>query len=348
MSQFLEQAPYAKRDDATFLAEMNALSIHHLKGCEAYARIWPDAHKAERLEDLPWLHVGVFKHLDLRTKFEGSKHVRTLLSSATSSGVSSKIALDTRSSQYQSQGTLAVLKDFIGDDQQPLCILDSASALRGGRQLSARIAAAMSLKPLASQLYFLLDDSNEASSMKWSELLEAIDGHDAFMVYGFTWMLWLAWADQAFPEEVRQALAGKRVTFVHSGGWKKLEAQKVGPEAFNAKLMDGLDPSSQVIDFYGLVEQVGTIYPLCPCGYRIAPAWADVLVRDPITGECLQENIGQLQMMNAISWGAPYHNVLTEDLGRLIPGGCSCGRSGTVFELIGRIPKSEVRGCANV
>ena len=348
MSHFLEQPPYAQRDDAAFLAEMNTLSAHHLKGCEAYARIWPDTKPAERIEDLPWLHVGVFKHLDLRTDVEGSKHLRTLLSSATSSGVSSKIALDTRSSEYQSQSTLAVLKDFIGDEQQPLCILDSAAALRGGRQVSARITAAMSLKPLASQLYFLLEDSNDPSTVKWSELLEAIDGHDAFMVYGFTWMLWLAWAKQTFPEEVQHALAGKRVTFVHSGGWKKLEAEKVRPDAFNLKLKEHLDPASQVMDFYGLVEQVGIIFPLCPCGYRIAPAWADVLVRDPVSGACLPEGVGQLQLMNAISWGAPYHNVLTEALGRLIPGGCSCGRSGTVFELIGRIPKSEVRGCANV
>jgi hypothetical protein len=348
MSQFLEQPPYAKRDDAAFLAEMNALSAHHLNGCEAYKRIWPDSGTAECLEDLPWLHVEVFKHLDLRTAVDGSKHVRTLLSSATSSGVSSRIALDTRSSEYQSQSSLSVLKDFIGDEQQPLCILDSASALRGGRQISARIAAAMSLKPLASQLYFLLEDSNDPASLKWPELLEAIDGHDAFMVYGFTWMLWLAWVEQAFPDDVVKALAGKRITFVHSGGWKKLEAQKVSPATFDAKLKEDLDPASQVMDFYGLVEQVGMIFPLCPCGYRTAPAWADVLVRDPVSGACLEEDVGQLQLMNTISWGAPYHNVLTEDLGRLVPGACSCGRSGTVFELMGRIPKSEVRGCANV
>jgi len=55
-----------------------------------------------------------------------------------------------------------------------------------------------------------------------------------------------------------------------------------------------------------------------------------------------------LQLMNTLAFGAPYHNVLTEDLGRVIEGPCQCGRSGQRFELSGRIPRTEVRGCANV
>jgi hypothetical protein len=52
--------------------------------------------------------------------------------------------------------------------------------------------------------------------------------------------------------------------------------------------------------------------------------------------------------MNLLAWGAPYHNVLTEDLGKLVPGECDCGRKGKRFEFVGRVPKAEMRGCANV
>jgi hypothetical protein len=52
--------------------------------------------------------------------------------------------------------------------------------------------------------------------------------------------------------------------------------------------------------------------------------------------------------MNTLARGAPYQNVLTEDLGRIAPGDCDCGRSGKRFELLGRVPQAEVRGCANV
>jgi hypothetical protein len=72
------------------------------------------------------------------------------------------------------------------------------------------------------------------------------------------------------------------------------------------------------------------------------------LVRDSWTLESLVGEPGQLQLMNTLARGAPYHNVLTEDLGRIVPGNCPCGRSGTRFELLGRVPKAEVRGCANV
>ena len=142
-------------------------------------------------------------------------------------------------------------------------------------------------------------------------------------------------------------LSGKRIHFVHSGGWKKLEDIQVDRETFDNKLLEGLHPDSRVIDFYGLVEQVGIIYPLCEHGYRHTPAWADVLVRDPWTLEPLSNEAGQLQLMNTLAHGAPYHNVYTEDLGRIIQGDCPCGRAGKRFELLGRVPKAEIRGCSN-
>jgi phenylacetate-coenzyme A ligase PaaK-like adenylate-forming protein len=135
---------------------------------------------------------------------------------------------------------------------------------------------------------------------------------------------------------------------VHSGGWKKLEAAKVQREEVDELLLRDLSPASAVIDYYGLVEQVGVVYPLCSEGWRHVPVWADVLVRDPLTLECQASEPGQLQLINLLAHGAPYHSVLTEDVGRLIPGECACGRGSRRFELIGRLPKAEVRGCANV
>ena len=102
-------------------------------------------------------------------------------------------------------------------------------------------------------------------------------------------------------------------------------------------------PGSGVTDFYGLVEQPGMIYPMDADGLRPVPAWADVIVRDPVTLEPLADRPGQLQLLNPLSLGSPCHSVLTEDLGRLVP-----GPGVKRFELIGRIPKAEVRGCANV
>ncbi len=87
---------------------------------------------------------------------------------------------------------------------------------------------------------------------------------------------------------------------------------------------------------------------MCEAGYRHVPVWADAIVRDPWTLEPLVDVDGQLQLMNLLAWGAPYHNVLTEDMARIVTGECACGRSGRRFSFVGRIPKAEVRGCANV
>lgn len=346
MSALLDRPPFGPRDEAALLAELVDLSRHHLAGCAAYRRIWPDWQGADTLADLPWLHVGLFKHLDLRTEAPGLRFERTLTSSSTTGGQPSRIALEQTSSAAQARSSTAILRDFLGDAPRPLLVLDSAAALRLP-EVSARIAAALSLRPLASELHFLLADSGRADSLRADLLANLLARHDHLLVYGFTWMLWLAWGAADLPAAVRERLAGRRIDFVHSGGWKRLEALRVARAEFDATLLDGLDPASRVIDFYGLVEQVGMVYPLCGHGFRHVPVWADVLVRDPFTFDALVGAPGQLQLVNTLARGVPCHSVLTEDMGIVHPGTCPCGRSGPRFELLGRVPKAELRGCAN-
>jgi len=349
MSRLLDQAPYGQRDETLFLKEMNELTAHHISGCEPYRRVWPHWSPAGSPESLPFLHVGVFKHTGFKTDAEGLRFERTLKSSATTSGTASRIPLDKRSSELQARSTASILKHFLGDSLRPLLILDNSRSLSAGGEISARIAAAMSLRPLASEMNFLLGESENPLSMNWGRLRCALEQHDSALVYGFTWMLWQAWGDAEMPGDIQRLIAGKTIHFVHSGGWKKLEAMKVGREQFDAALLRNLGPDSRVLDFYGLVEQVGVIFPLCECGSRHVPVWAGVLARDPWTLQPLPAGeAGMLQLMNTLAWGAPYHSVLTEDLGRIVLGECSQGRSGPRFELLGRIPKAEVRGCANV
>ena len=348
MSALLERPPYGPRDESVFRAELSALTAHHLAGCPEYARIWPNWKPTGNIADFPFVHVGAFKSVQFTTQAEGLKHQRILKSSATSSGVSSQIMLDQRSAELQARSSNAILADFLGTDQRPLLVLDSVGGLRSGAEVSARIAAALSLKPLSSDIIFLLKDASDPNSLKWDTLLKALNTGDSFLVYGFTYMLWTAWAAANIPAEVRSALRGKKIDFVHSGGWKKLEHLSVSRDQFDTTLTHYLSPSSRVIDFYGLVEQVGVVYPLCSAGFRHVPVWADVIIRDPWTFESLADSEGQLQLINLLAWGAPYHNVLTEDLGKLVSGECPCGRKGKRFEFVGRIPKAEVRGCANV
>jgi hypothetical protein len=299
---------------------------------------------------LPFLHVGVFKHLDLKTEAANIQHERVLRSSATSGGsTTSCIALDMQSSLLQSRSTSSILQDFLGPIHCPLLVLDSSKSLRHPGSVSARVAAALSLRSFASDISFLLDDGEVPTSVNWQRAQCYLQQYDELLIYGFTSMLWLAWGAQEKPQAIQQLLAGKRIHFVHSGGWKRMERMNVTREQLDSTLLQNLAHGSRVLDFYGLVEQVGVIYPLCDSGFRHVPLWADVIVRDALTLRPLADGtVGLLQLINILAWGAPYHSVLTDDIGRLVPGLCKCGRSGRRFELLGRVPTAEIRGCANV
>jgi Acyl-protein synthetase, LuxE len=346
VSALLDHPPFGPRDEAAFLAEMHALNQHHRAGCPAFARVWPDDTPPASAADLPFLHVGLFKRLDLRTSAPGIRHTRQLNSSATTSGVSSKVALDERSSLAQGRSTLALFTDFIGAFDGPLLVLDSAKSLTRRDGVTARLAAALSLRPLARELTFLLPDADRPEAVDWSRVEDALARFPSVMVYGFTWILWQAWARS--PQAAALARADRRLVFVHSGGWKKLEAARVERAEFDRTLLAGWSPDSRVVDFYGLVEQPGLVYPLCSAGFRHAPGWASALVRDPATLAPLTGVPGQLQLLNSLALGAPVHSVLTEDLAVMPAGDCPCGRHGPRFELLGRLPRAEMRGCANV
>jgi hypothetical protein len=326
---------------------MNNITYHHLKGSPEFARLYPKWSAAKSIQDIPFVHVGLFKYLDLRTRGEFIKHERVVHSSATS-GKSSCILTDEYSSKLQSESIIKILTSFLGVEKRPLLILDSVKSLRSRGEMSARVAAAMILRPLATDIRFLLENADDPQSLKWLTVADVLNNNDEIIVYGFSWILWRAWASQTIPVNIIKQLKGKKIYFVHSGGWKKLEEIKVDHSTFNATLLKGLDNASQVIDFYGLVEQLGIIYPLCQYGARHVPVWADVIVRDSYTLKALDEDEGQLQLLNTLAYGAPYHSVLTEDIGRLLKGTCECGRKGRRFQLINRIPKAELRGCANV
>jgi len=347
MSSLLNNPPYGLRDDATFLKELAFLTSHHLKGCNEYNSIWKGWKNTGKVEDFPFLHVGLFKNLNLKTNNSEIQHERMVHSSSTS-GISSRIQTDSRSSKLQLNSTSIILKDFLGENKRPLVIIDSVRSLYQRGVTSARVAAAMSLKFLSEDIIFILKEPDDFDTIIWEKLERVLNSNNELLVYGFSWILWKVWTKEKIPHKIQHLLKNTNITFVHSGGWKKLEAEKVERKIFNDSLLMTAGATSKVVDYYGLVEQLGLIFPLCEYGYRHVPVWADVLIRDSFSFKLLINTPGQIQLINTITWGAPYHNVLTEDIGKIIPGECGCGRYGKRFELIGRMPKAEIRGCSNV
>ena len=87
----------------------------------------------------------------------------------------------------------------------------------------------------------------------------------------------------------------------------------------------------------------------CDAGHLHAPAWSEILIRDPMTFAPLGKGEpGLVQLFSVIPQSYPGHSILSEDVGEILGvDDCSCGRKGTRFRILGRLEQAEVRGCSD-
>jgi hypothetical protein len=135
----------------------------------------------------------------------------------------------------------------------------------------------------------------------------------------------------------------------HGGGWKRIES-KFGSDSieFKAKVREFLG-IHRIHDYYGMAEQAGSIFVECGHGYFHASNFSDVIFRDPNSLEVQSPGgVGLIQVLSVLPLSYPGHSILTEDLGHFLgEDDCHCGRLGKYFKVIGRVPKSEIRGCSD-
>jgi hypothetical protein len=325
------------------LAGLNALTTHHRAACPEYARaaglVFGDG-QAATLAEVPFLPVGLFKTHDLRS-VPADRIVRTLTSSGTTGAAVSRIHLDAESAAAQTRAVARVMTGVLGPARLPMVILDPRSALADRTSPSARAAGILGMMPFGRDHLFAADEAGVLDVEALRAYLEKHAGETVFL-YGRTFVAWDALGRQAAGLDLSGAV------LVHGGGWKRLQHAAVGREAFRAGLRaaTGL---TRVHDFYGMAEQIGSIFIECEQGVFHAPDHADVLVRDPHSlAEAPDGATGVLEVLSLLPTSYPGHAVLTEDLGRIVGrDGCPCGRPGTRFAVSGRLPKAELRGCSD-
>jgi hypothetical protein len=332
--------------ELSYAAERSASLRRYLQG-------WPvDYRAAESIADLPYLPVGTFKTSPPLALVGPESVVRTLTSSATTGQAPSRVALDAPTSRRMVRGVVAIASDFIGSRRRPYLVIDSAQTLTGGGDLGARAAAIQGLRPFATEVVCCLN-GDAAGQLRLDEarLREvAAKWREAeVLVYGFTYVIW-----QHFVVPLRERgiiLDMPNVRVLHSGGWKRLQDQAVTRAAFAAGVarVFGCD-ADRVLDFYGMVENVGVIYPDCEYGHKHVPAFAAVVVRDPLTLRPVAEGQqGLVQVCSILPTSYPGFLVLTDDIAEVIRyDGCGCGRRGISFRFVKRVPQAEIRGCGNM
>ena len=303
----------------------------------------------EKLADIPPLPVIMFKQFDLRTCDERSV-VRVLNSSATTTGIPSRIFLDKATAFRQTKGLISILIDFIGKERKPLLVVDSLDVNDPrAHTITARGAAIRGISAFAKKSVYVMDGRHDLSINEERLNDFFVRYRDAdILVYGFTYILWSEFVEKM--EEAGKRFSFKNVKILHSGGWKKLREKRVEKKEFNRRVAGifGTKPEN-VIDFYGLVEQVGVVFPDCEEGWKHVPDFAEVIIRDPLTmEEDRKGGPGLIEIMSILPSSYPGEAVLTEDRGRIVGiDDCPCGRKGKYFEYLSRVEKAEVRGCGD-
>jgi hypothetical protein len=277
---------------------------------------------------------------------------RILASSATTGQTPSRVVLDAQTARRMTRGVVSIIRDFIGSTRRPYLVIDTAERLAGDAELGARAAAVQGLRSFATEIVSALQ-ANPGVELKLDEakLFEfaARHAHTEALVYGFTYIIW---QHLIVPLHARGiCLRMPNIHVLHSGGWKRLQAQAVTRDTF-ARVAASVFGCTEdrIVDFYGMVENVGIIYPDCAYGNKHVPAFAEVIVRDPLTLQpVIAGQQGLLQVCSVLPSSFPGFLLLTEDLGEVVQeDGCACGRRGISFRFVKRVPKAETRGCGNV
>lgn len=328
------------------LAELTALTAHHRANCVEYAKVVAASAPGpyETLGDLPYIPVSLFKTHTLRSMPE-SDVFKVMTSSGTTGQAVSHIYLDRTTAELQSQALTAIMTRVLGPKRMPMLIVDTPNVVKNRAMFSARGAGVLGMMPFGRKHTYVLHDDMTLDVGALRAFAERHTG-EPILIFGFTFMVW-----KYFLQALRQLQIDidlSKAMLIHSGGWKKLADEAVGNSEFRAAFYEtaGLQ---KIHNFYGMVEQTGSVFVEGDDGLLYPPNFADVIIRDPKTWR--PAPLGQpgvVEVLSVLPHSYPGHVLLTEDLGVVEAIGTpESGWSGKGLRILGRVPRSELRGCSD-
>lgn len=350
MSEFLDYSPYsfAEEEKSKRLIDvLQKLTLFHEENCEKYKNILKGINyknnEVKYLKDLPYLPVRLFKELDL-VSVSKEEIFKITTSSGTSGQTPSKIYLDKETVSYQQKVLAKIVSSFFEKNRLPLLIIDSPSVLKNREMFSARGAGILGFSMFGTKRIYALNDDMSINVEAITNFLNEF-AEEEFLIFGFTFMVWefyMSLLNEKINIDLRNGI------LIHGGGFKKLEKLNISNDIFKNKLREYTN-LSKVHNYYGMVEQTGSIYMECKEGHLHCSNFSDIIIRNPL--DFSEMNIGAegiIQVISTVAKSYPGHSLLTEDMGTLIGiDDCKCGRMGKYFKINGRIKSAEIRGCSD-
>ncbi len=351
LEELYKDTPYSLKKtekQALYQRVLSELTLHHYSHCREYKRILDamgyDPKKAAPLEAQPMLPVRLFKEYDLLS-IPREEVAKTMTSSGTSGQKVSRVFLDKANTRAQTKVLTEIISSFIGKKRLPLLILDTRLALKDRSMFSARGAGIVGFSTFGREIMYALDENMQLDISGIRQFL-AKHRDEPILLFGYTYMIW-----QYVVCALREAGTAMKIengSLFHIGGWKKLKDQMVDAPTYNQVIREVLGNVS-VHNYYGMAEQLGSVFVECEYGHMHCSNFSDILIRRPGDFSCAAPNErGLIELVSLLPTSYPGHILLTEDEGEIIgEDDCPCGRNGKYFKIHGRIKGAEIRGCSD-
>ena len=335
-----------------FILRMQRLVEWHLNASPKYKKLLTHlklpSHPFDavsELEGFPFIPVSLFKDYDIKS-IDDESVFKLLKSSGTSGTGQSKIYLDKANAKNQSLVLTQIMKKvFDHKARLPMLIIDSPSVLSERSSFSARGAAIIGFSMYGKNATYALKENMEIDYESIENFLSRYSGENIF-IFGFTYIIWKYFVSKFKGNSLKFGFP--KGILLHGGGWKKMNTSRVSKSTFN-EVCSKVFGLKKIVNYYGMVEQTGSLFTECSQGYLHSTSYSTILTRSVDDLSALPPHkVGLVQLLSMLPTSYPGHSLLTEDLG-VIRGknDCKCGLPGTYFEILGRLSSAELRGCSD-
>lgn len=325
----------------------NLTRLHYERCCEYHRILEAFSVQPDLLttcERIPFFPVSLFKELELLS-IDRKNVFKIMTSSGTTGQAVSKIFLDRATAAAQQKALVNIVKEFTGACRIPMLIIDAPSVLKDRAMFSARGAGILGFSLFGTDKAYALDNDMNLDQDGVSAFLERHQGQK-LLLFGFTFIVWQYFYQALLKLTSRYDFS--QGILIHGGGWKKLQHKAVTPQIFRKRLAESCG-LTKVHNYYGMVEQTGSIYMECEYGHLHVSIFSDIIIRRAydLNPAAIGEP-GIVQTLSILPDSYPGHSLLTEDEGVLLgEDDCPCGRKGKYFQVIGRLKNAEIRGCSD-
>ena len=291
------------------------LIAYHKKKSKQYKKIIShlNIRSIKNLNDIPPIPITAFKKYDLLS-IKNSKIFKTLRSSGTSGTSTSKIFLDAENSKNQTWVLSKIMEHIFGNKRLPMLVVEEEPNYKilNRKNFNARVAAINGFSIFSNKRHFVFDENEKINNHNLLKFLKE-NYKKKFIIFGFTDQIYNFFFKKKLNKKYSKYF--KNGILLHGGGWKKLESEKIDNLRFK-KYIDLNFNIKNIYNYYGLIEQTGSIFIECPeCSTFKCSIYSDVIIRDKNLSIIKKDGeVGLLQVMSTVPTSYPGNIILTEDL----------------------------------